>query len=65
MNLITIGQKIMNSQKEDPDALQIAQESDPEWVNLWDDCSNKKVSISKQLTFDVVAKKFESKSDSL
>ena len=55
----------MNPQEKDPDALQITQDSDPEWVNLWDDCSNKKVPISKQLTFDVIAKKFESKSDSL
>jgi hypothetical protein len=55
----------MNPQEKDPDTLQINQDSDPEWVNLWDDCSNKKVSISKQLTFDVIAKKFESKSDSL
>jgi hypothetical protein len=65
MKLITIGRQFMNTQEKDPDSLQITQDSDPEWVNLWDDCKNKKAPVSKQLTFDVMAKKFESKSDSL
>jgi hypothetical protein len=44
----------MNPQENDPDTLQFPEESDPEWVNRWDDCKNKKDSGTKQLTFDVI-----------
>ena len=44
----------MNSEEKDPNTLQLHEESDPEWVNLWDDCKNKKQPSTKQLTFDII-----------
>lgn len=44
----------MNPQEDNIEALQLPEESDPEWVNLWDDCKNKKDPSTKQLTFDVI-----------
>jgi len=44
----------MNPQEDNIDTLQLPEESDPEWVNLWDDCKNKKDPSTKQLTFDVI-----------
>jgi len=44
----------MNSYKKDPDTLQLPEEADPEWVNLWEDRINKKEPTTKQLTFDVI-----------
>jgi hypothetical protein len=43
----------MNPEENDPNTLQL-EESDPEWVNLWDECKNKKEPGTKQLTFDVI-----------
>jgi len=44
----------MNSEEKDPNTLQLYEESDPEWVNLWDDCKNKKDPSTKQLKIDVI-----------
>lgn len=44
----------MNPQEKDPETLQLIDESDPEWANLWDDSKNKKEPATKQLTFDVI-----------
>jgi hypothetical protein len=44
----------MNPKEKDPNTLQLLEESDPEWVNQWDDCKNKKKPTTKQLTFDVI-----------
>jgi hypothetical protein len=45
----------MNTEENYPDTLQLPEESDPEWVNLWDDCKNKKEPSTKQLTFDAIS----------
>ena len=44
----------MNAEENDPDTLKFPEETDPEWVNLWDDCKNKKDPSTKQLTFDAI-----------
>ena len=44
----------MNPKENDSDTMQLIEESDPEWVNLWDDCKNKKEPGTKQLTFDFI-----------
>ncbi len=44
----------MNPEENNTDTLQLLEETDPEWVNLWDDCKNKKELSTKQLKFDVI-----------
>jgi hypothetical protein len=44
----------MNPEEKDPDTLKLREDTDPEWVNLWDDCKNKKKPSTKQLTFDAI-----------
>jgi hypothetical protein len=44
----------MNPDEKDPNTLQLPEESDPEWVNIWDECKSRKESSTKQLTFDVI-----------
>ena len=44
----------MNAEKIELDTLHLPEEAEPEWVNLWDDCKNKKESSTKQLTFDAI-----------
>jgi hypothetical protein len=44
----------MNPEEDNPDTLKLPEESDPKWVNLWDDYKNKKETGTKQLTFDVI-----------
>jgi hypothetical protein len=44
----------MNPNEKDPDTMQLPEESDPEWVNLWDDYKNKKETNTKQLKFDFI-----------
>ena len=44
----------MKPEENESDILKLPQEPDPEWVNLWDDCKNKKEPNTKQLTFDVI-----------
>jgi hypothetical protein len=44
----------MNAERNDAETLKQDEEADPEWVNLWDDCKNKKESSTKQLTFDSI-----------
>ena len=44
----------MNAQENNPDKLHLPEDADPEWVNLWDDCKNKKAPSTKQLTFDTI-----------
>jgi hypothetical protein len=49
----------MNPKENDPDTLQLLDELDPEWVNLWHENNNKKEPTTKQLTFDVIPPKKE------
>jgi hypothetical protein len=44
----------MNSEEKDPNTLQLQEEADPEWVNLWDECKNKKAPSTKQLKIDII-----------
>jgi hypothetical protein len=44
----------MNTNENDPDTLELPEEEDPEWVNLWENCRSKKEPIIKQLKFDVI-----------
>jgi hypothetical protein len=53
MNSLTKVCKVMNSEEKDPNTMQLREESDPEWVNLWDDCKNKKQPSTRQVTFDI------------
>jgi hypothetical protein len=45
----------MNPQENNSDSIQLLEESDPEWVKLWDNCKNKKKTRTKQITLDVIA----------
>jgi hypothetical protein len=47
----------MNLEDDDPDTLQLKDELDPEWVNLWHKATDKKRATTKQLTFDVIPPK--------
>lgn len=45
----------MNQDENDPDLLQLKDELDPEWVNLWHKSANKKNTTKKQVTFVVIS----------
>ena len=47
----------MNPKENDPDTLQLLDELDPEWVNLWHENKNKKEPTTKQLTFEAIPPK--------
>lgn len=47
----------MNYEENDPDTLQLRDELDPEWVNLWHKSANKKNKTKEHVTFDVISTK--------
>ena len=47
----------MNRKENDPDALQLQDELDTDWVKLWRRATNKKRPEPNEITFDVVQPK--------
>jgi len=47
----------MNLEENDPDTLQLRDEMDSEWVELWRRCKNKEKSITIELTSDFILTK--------
>jgi hypothetical protein len=47
----------MNQDENDPDSLQLNDELDVEWVNLWYKSVNKKNTTKKQITFAIIPTK--------
>jgi hypothetical protein len=47
----------MNLDENDPDTLQLRDELEPEWVNLWSNDNDKKKPSTKQLSLDVIPSK--------
>ena len=47
----------MNLEENDPDTLQLLDESDPDWVKPWHKATTKKKSITNELTLNVIPHK--------
>ena len=47
----------MNLEENDPDTLQLLDELDADWVKLWRRATNKKKSVTNELTFNVIPHK--------
>jgi hypothetical protein len=54
----------MNRKENDPDTLQLRDEMDPEWVDLWHKATTKKKPTKKQVTSIVNPPKTQSRQNS-